>query len=81
MSAGKTSLVLWLIGPAFLGVAAYLALASPPANIPIADMKVIPTDAVKGGAWCQAKVDARGRGRRERSPVQRMPQALHHASW
>lgn len=57
---GKTSLVLWLIGPAFLGVAAYLALASPPAVIPIAEMKIIPHDAVRPGAWRQAKVDAHG---------------------
>lgn len=58
--AGRTSLVLWLIGPAFLGVAAYLALVAPPATIPIGEMKIIPSDAVKGGAWRQAKVDARG---------------------
>lgn len=60
MSAGKTSLVLWLIGPAFLGVAAYLALASPPADIPIGEMKIIARDAIRGGAWREAKVDARG---------------------
>jgi hypothetical protein len=60
MSAGKTSLVLWLIGPAFLGVAAYLALASPPADIPVGEMKIIARDAIRGGAWREAKVDARG---------------------
>ncbi|MBL8760580.1 MAG: hypothetical protein JNL50_04690 [Phycisphaerae bacterium] len=58
--AARTSLVLWLIGPAFLGVAAYLALASPPASIPIDQMKIIPRDAIKGGAWRVAKVDAAG---------------------
>lgn len=56
----RTSLVLWLIGPAFLGVAAYLALASPAADIPIAPMKVIPRDAIRPGAWRRALVSPTG---------------------
>lgn len=49
--ARRTALVLWLVGPAFAGVAAYLALASPTAPIPVADMKIIPRDAIRPGPW------------------------------
>lgn len=53
MSAGttRTSLVLWAIGPIFLGVAAWLAFASPSAEIPVGEVRLVPLDQIAPGQW------------------------------
>ncbi len=54
----RTSLVLWSIGPVFLGVAAWLALASPHADVPRGDVRVVPTKDIRPGAWRTPLADA-----------------------
>jgi hypothetical protein len=47
----KATLVLWSIGPAFLAVGAYLAFAAPRVEIPQNQVRTIPVDQIKRGAW------------------------------
>lgn len=45
------SIVVWLIGPAFLGVGAWLALGSPKADIPKGQINLVPIEQVHRGPW------------------------------
>ena len=40
----NAAIVGWLIGPAFMVIAAWLALASPSAEIPIGEVRVVPRE-------------------------------------
>lgn len=54
----KSSLVLWAIGPAFVAVGAWLALAGPHAEIPRGQVRNIPLEEIRPGAWRAPLSDA-----------------------
>jgi hypothetical protein len=57
-SAARTTLVIWLMVPAFLAVAAWLALASPRADIPRGKINQIDLKDIQPGAWRTPLMDS-----------------------
>lgn len=59
MDAGAAkSLALWSLGPLFGAVAAWLALASPRADIPAREGRAIPAEEIRRGPWREPLKDA-----------------------
>lgn len=58
-SRERFSWIAWLVGPGFVGVAAWLLLASPPADIPRGEIRLAPRDQLTPGPWRQPLLDAR----------------------
>jgi len=52
------SIIAWLMGPAFVGVAAWLLLASPAAPIPVGTVHLVPLEQIRPGAWRTPLTDA-----------------------
>ncbi|MFZ4573645.1 MAG: multiheme c-type cytochrome [Phycisphaerales bacterium] len=58
-TASRSSHVIaWAIGPAFAALAAWFALASPNADIPVGEMRIVPRDQIVAGAWRHPLTDA-----------------------
>ncbi len=53
-----SALVLWLVGPAFVAVGAWLVLASPKADIPRGEVRLVPKEDVRPGPWRAPLADA-----------------------
>lgn len=55
----NAAIVGWLIGPAFMVIAAWLALASPSAEIPIGEVRVVPREEFPRSAFRAPLTDAK----------------------
>lgn len=56
--ADRSAWTLWLVGPVFIAAAAWLALASPRAEIPRGEVHNVPREEIKPGAWRTPLKDA-----------------------
>lgn len=50
--------IAWLVGPGFVGVAAWLVLAPPKADIPRGEVALVPIEEIKPGPWRTPLLDA-----------------------